>query len=203
RGHGGQNGGRELPWDDPTAPSRRAPGRQLPGNGPDEVRAAGATVECGRRGNRAQPVLGWPPRPDSKVEPFRGTGLGRIAAFGTRPTVPVSRSPLMATSMLSARAPSPAPEGAARAPRIEVSVRVALGEVVVLLAGEATVGLAGELARVLLGLTACRPPLVTPALGGLKSVSCLAPGVLAGFPPGGVRARGRMGPAAPPPEPRR
>src|SRR5262249_18591838 len=161
-------------------------------NGPEEVRAAGATVECGRRGNRAQPVLGWPPRPDSKVEPFRGPGLRRIAASGTRPTVPVSRSPLMATSMLSARASSPAPEGAARAPGIGVGAREAPGGVVVRLAGEAPVSRAGELARVLFGLTAYRPPLVTLALDGLKSVSCLALGVLADFRRGVVRAGGRV-----------
>jgi anti-anti-sigma factor len=98
----------------------------------------------------------------------------------------------MPTSLSSTRAPSPAPEAARRVPRIEVSVREAPGEVVVRLAGEASFGLAGELAGVLLCVSVRRPPLVTLDLSGLTFVSCLALGALVAFRRGVVGAGGRF-----------
>jgi anti-anti-sigma factor len=94
--------------------------------------------------------------------------------------------------MRFACAPSPALEGTGRVARLEVRVSEAPEEVVVRIAGEATVQLADELPRVLLGLTACRPPLVTLVLDGLNSVSCLALAALVDFRRGVVRAGGRV-----------
>jgi anti-anti-sigma factor len=81
----------------------------------------------------------------------------------------------MAVSLLSAPAPA-----------------AAAGEVVVRLAGAAGVDQVGKLERALLGLTACRPPLVTLDLAELSHVSCLALGALTAFRRGIVRSGGTV-----------
>jgi anti-anti-sigma factor len=98
----------------------------------------------------------------------------------------------MATTLSTALAPLPIPESAASAPRLEVSVREAPGELVVRVAGEAGVAQAGELAVALLRLSARRAPLVTLDLSRLSLLSSLAMGALATFRRGIVRAGGRV-----------
>jgi anti-anti-sigma factor len=77
-------------------------------------------------------------------------------------------------------------------PQIEVDVSEAPEEMVVRVAGEACVGLAGALARVLLRLLVRRPKLVTLDVSGLKLLSCLAMGALVDFHRGVVRGGGRV-----------
>ena len=103
----------------------------------------------------------------------------------------------MAVSLSSASTPSSAPKRAEGAPRIEVGVTEAPGEVVVRVAGKGCVGQADALTAGLLGLSARRPPLVTLDLSGLTCVSSLAMGVLVTFRRGVVRAGGRVRLAAP------
>ena len=75
---------------------------------------------------------------------------------------------------------------------IELALGETSGEVVVRVSGEAGVRQADRLTAALARLNALRPPLVTLDLAGLRSVSCLALGVLASFHRGLVCAGGRV-----------
>jgi anti-anti-sigma factor len=63
---------------------------------------------------------------------------------------------------------------------------------VIRIEGDATVESTGALLAGLLAPSACRPPTVTLDLSELRSISCLAMGVLAGYRRGVVRTGGRV-----------
>jgi anti-anti-sigma factor len=104
----------------------------------------------------------------------------------------IPRSHHMEMSLLSPRAPLRASEGGRPVSEIAVYVREAPEEMVICIVGEATVGLADALARLLLRPIVRRPKLVTLDLSGLKLLSCLAMGTLVTFRRGVVRAGGRV-----------
>jgi anti-anti-sigma factor len=87
---------------------------------------------------------------------------------------------------------SPASESVRRIPQIEVRSDEAPGEVIVRIAGEASIEQADQLTGALLGLSCRRPPLITLDLTGLSFVSSLAMGVLVAFRQGVVRAGSRV-----------
>jgi anti-anti-sigma regulatory factor len=98
----------------------------------------------------------------------------------------------MALPFSCARAPAPTTAGPGRIPWIEVSVSETPEEMAVRVAGQASIGLADELASTLLWVSVRRPPLVTLDLSGLSHLSCLAMGALVTFRRGVVRAGGRV-----------
>jgi anti-anti-sigma factor len=91
------------------------------------------------------------------------------------------------------RPPDGAPEGAPPRPAaIQVAVCQTADGVVIRLGGDAGVGVAGELLDGLLAPAARRPAVVTLDLSELRSISCLAVGVLAAYRRGVVRNGGRV-----------
>jgi anti-anti-sigma factor len=73
-----------------------------------------------------------------------------------------------------------------------VSVIQTTAGLVIRLQGDATVQSVSVLEAGLLGPSACRPPVVTLDLSELRSISCLAMGVLVAYRRGVVRTGGRV-----------
>jgi anti-anti-sigma factor len=86
------------------------------------------------------------------------------------------------------RALFPGLEDARCVPLIEISIDEAPGEVLVHIAGQASVDQVGPLSAMLLGVSSGRPSLVTLDLSGLTFISSLAMGALVTLCRGLVRA---------------
>ena len=97
------------------------------------------------------------------------------------------RRPQVAAPILPApRAPRPSPA----APAVQVAVSQTADGLVIQVKGEARVECAGALLDGLLTSAARRPAAVTLDLSELRSISCLAMGVLVGYRRGVVRTGG-------------
>jgi anti-anti-sigma factor len=73
-----------------------------------------------------------------------------------------------------------------------VTINQTARDMVIRVEGDATVESSGALLASLLAPSACRPSVVTLDLSELRSISCLAMGVLTGYRRGVVRTGGRV-----------
>ena len=101
---------------------------------------------------------------------------------------PPERTPVVTPTLPAPYAPRPAPAG----PAVQVSVIQTAAALVIRVKGEATVQSVGVLQANLLAPSARRPAVVTLDLSELRSISCLALGVLVAYRRGVVRTGGRV-----------
>ena len=99
---------------------------------------------------------------------------------------PGERRPAVALPIPRRRSPS------AAGPGVEVAVSQTPEALVIRVQGEAGVGCAGKLLDSLMAPAARRPAVVTLDLSELRSISCLAMGVLVAYRRGVVRTGGRV-----------
>ena len=110
--------------------------------------------------------------------------FARPAGCGTPP----ERTPVVTPTLPAPCAPRPAAAG----PAVQVSVIQTAAALVIRVKGEATVQSVGVLQASLLAPSAYRPAVVTLDLSQLRSISCLALGVLVAYRRGVVRTGGRV-----------
>ena len=101
---------------------------------------------------------------------------------------PAEQTPVVAPTLAAPHAPPPSAAG----PAVQVSVIQTATGLAIRVKGEATVQSVGVLQAGLLAPSACRPPVVTLDLSELRSISCLAMGVLVYYRRGVVRNGGRV-----------
>ncbi len=109
--------------------------------------------------------------------------------FGRRtyrdtPTCPPIVAPVLPTHR--------APRRAAQVPTVKVTMNQTAEDMIIRVEGEARVESAGALLAGLLAPAASRPAVVTLDLSELRSISCLAMGVLVAYRRGVVRTGGRV-----------
>jgi anti-anti-sigma factor len=116
------------------------------------------------------------------------SSLRRWLAPPARCGTPAEQTPAVAPARVAPHAPRPSAAG----PAVQVSVVQTAADVVIRVKGEATVQSVGVLQAGLLAPSACRPAVVTLDLSELRSLSCLAMGVLVAYRRGVVRTGGRV-----------
>jgi anti-anti-sigma factor len=113
-----------------------------------------------------------------------------LLSWLVRPAKRDTRTPAMVA--VPALRTHQAPRRTPAVPAVKVSVNQIAREMVIRFEGEAGVESTGTLLAGLLAPSACRPAVVTLDLSELRSVSCLAMGVLVAYRRGVVRNGGRV-----------
>jgi anti-anti-sigma factor len=116
--------------------------------------------------------------------------IAHLMHWFTRPVRRVSsaHSPFTAPGLPPVRSRRPA----AVVPAFRVTINQTARDMVIRVEGEARYESAGELLAGLMAPAACRPPIVILDLSELRSISCLAMGVLVAYRRGVVRTGGQV-----------